>query len=99
MRESKRWKKPRGVRTTTRRATSLESKRSGACAPSLSTVRLSLYEDRAEQLDEKRSQQGGKGKRRREACQFAQKAKTMGEKNPDGFFADEVPAIADRKCR
>jgi len=43
---------------------------------------------------------GARGKAA-EACPLAQKAKALGDKNPDGFFfADEVKkALADWKCR
>ena len=59
-----------------------------ACAPNVDRS-LSLHEDWLNNWT-KAQLVGGKGKTQ-EACQLAQKAKTMGEKNPDGFFfADEV---------
>lgn len=77
----------------------LESKKDPERALQLVDRSLSLHEDWLNNWT-KAQLVGGKGKTQ-EACQLAQKAKTMGEKNPDGFFfADEVKkAIADWKCR
>ncbi len=77
----------------------LESKKDPEHAMQLVERSLSLREDwlntwtKAQLLSQKGKTQ--------EACPLAQKAKTMGDKNPDGFFfADDVKkAIADWKCR
>ena len=77
----------------------LEAKKDPERALQLVDRSLSLHEDWLNNWT-KAQLLGGKGKAQ-EACTLAQKAKTMGDKNPDGFFfADEVKkAIADWKCR